>query len=123
MSGPVLSRQEAERRGRRAETLAAWWLTLRGYRVVARNLRTPPSEVDILALRGRALVVVEVKARESWQACEESLDWHTRRRLDRAARWLSETHPLADGREVRIDAVHVVGWRVRHIADAWKHNE
>ena len=34
-------RREAERRGRRAETLAAWLLRLKGYRVLARPGRLP----------------------------------------------------------------------------------
>ena len=36
-----MSRAEAERRGRRAETIAAWWLRLQGWRIVGTRVRTP----------------------------------------------------------------------------------
>ena len=56
-------RQSAERAGRFAETLAALWLTFKGYRVLARRARTPYGEVDIAALKSGVLVIVEVKNR------------------------------------------------------------
>ena len=119
-------RRRAEKAGRRAESLAALWLTLKGYRIVARNLRTPMSEVDILAVRGNHLVLVEVKRRASFVACEDSLDWSTRRRLDNAGTWLEDRSPYAtrpDGRrrDVRIDAVFIAGKRLRHEKDVWRY--
>jgi hypothetical protein len=58
-------RRSAWLRGRRAEWLAAWWLRLKGYRILARDLRTPVGEIDLIARRGRVLALVEVKARPS----------------------------------------------------------
>src|SRR5215207_8561975 len=58
--------------GRRAEDLVARRLAARGGRVVARNarIRTPEvaGELDIVALDGRTLVFVEVKAATSGRA-------------------------------------------------------
>jgi putative endonuclease len=51
-----------QRIGRRAEELAARRLTRRGWRVLERNARTRYGELDIVALDGRTLVFVEVKA-------------------------------------------------------------
>ena len=118
------SRQIAERRGRRAERIAVVWLNLAGWRVVARNLVTPHSEVDIVAVRGNVLAVVEVKARATLAAAEASLTYATRQRLERAAEHIRERSPYAvrpDGRErdVRVDALLVSGWRVRHVKGAW----
>ncbi len=45
------NRQRAWTRGRRAETFAAWWLRLKGYRVLARNFRVAPGEIDLIARR------------------------------------------------------------------------
>ena len=53
----------AEKRGRRAETIACWWLRLHGWRILARRARVPGGEVDIVARRGRTLAFIEVKAR------------------------------------------------------------
>ena len=42
-------RQRAEREGRRAETIALWYLRLKLYRLLARRYRTPagPLAVDV----------------------------------------------------------------------------
>jgi putative endonuclease len=53
-----------QRLGRAAEALVADSLERRGMRIVARNVRTSSvrGEIDLIALDGRALVFVEVKA-------------------------------------------------------------
>ena len=48
-----MKRQRAERGGRRAERLAAWWLRLKGWHILAMRARTPVGEVDLVARRGR----------------------------------------------------------------------
>ena len=58
-----MSRGAREAWGRWAESLAAWSLRLRGYRIVARRFRTPLGEIDLIAQRGRLVAFVEVKAR------------------------------------------------------------
>lgn len=51
--------------GRRAEDEAAAYLRVRGYRVVARNVRCRAGEVDIVAYEGEVLCFVEVRSRSS----------------------------------------------------------
>ena len=58
-------RRNAYRRGRRSEMLAAWWLRLKGYRILARGVRSGVGEIDILAVRGRVLAVGPGKLRDS----------------------------------------------------------
>lgn len=41
----------AHRRGRRAERGAIFWLRVKGYRIVVRNLRLPQGEIDVVARR------------------------------------------------------------------------
>ena len=53
-----MTRREAERQGRRAESLAALWLRLIGWRILARRVRTPAGEVDLIARRGRMVAFV-----------------------------------------------------------------
>ena len=69
-----VNRQEAEKRGRGAETLACWYLRLHGWRILARRARVPGGEVDIVARRGRTLAFVEVKARATEEAAAFALD-------------------------------------------------
>lgn len=49
--------------GRRGEELAARHLERLGMRVVARNVRLPGGEIDLIAQEGDELVFVEVKTR------------------------------------------------------------
>ena len=44
------TRRKAYGRGRRAEALAAWWLRLKGYRILARGFRVAAGEIDLIAL-------------------------------------------------------------------------
>lgn len=52
------------RRGYLAETMAAAFLALRGYRILERNFRYSRLEIDLIAGKGSVLAIVEVKYRE-----------------------------------------------------------
>jgi putative endonuclease len=67
-------RVAAEQRGRGAERIAAWWLRLRGWRILAQRARVPGGEVDLIARRGRIVAFVEVKARGSEEGLALALD-------------------------------------------------
>jgi hypothetical protein len=56
-------RRRREGWGRKAESLAAFALRLKGYRVLAGRLRTPAGEIDLIVRRGATIAFVEVKAR------------------------------------------------------------
>ena len=76
-----MTRQEAEKRGRGAETIAAWYLRMHGWQILARRARVPGGEVDIVAKRGRTLAFVEVKARADADTAALSLDEYRLRRV------------------------------------------
>jgi putative endonuclease len=114
-----MSRQEAERRGRGAETLACWYLRFHGWRILARRARVPGGEVDIIARRGRTLAFIEVKARATDAAAALALDDWRLRRVVVAAERLSPRY-MRDGDGVRIDALFIVPRRwPRHLANVW----
>ena len=81
------SRKRAERRGKRAEVLAALFLRLKFYRILARRVKTPLGEIDIVARRGGTLAFVEVKARARAAGEAEAHAAVNKRRIGRAARW------------------------------------
>ncbi|MBA2466750.1 MAG: YraN family protein [Sphingomonas sp.] len=115
-----MSRHAAEKRGRGAERLAAWWLRLHGWRILARRARVRGGEVDIVARRRRTLAFVEVKARASDEAAAFSLDAYRLRRVVVAAERLSQRF-MREGDELRIDAIFIVPGRLpRHLADIWQ---
>ncbi len=116
-------RQAAEARGRRAETLAAWMLRLKGYRIVATRLRTPLGEIDLLARRGKLLVIVEVKARATAEEAVQSVSARQQQRLAAAAGWLPSWKPGLSGCDIRFDVVAMAPGRwPRHIQNAWISN-
>ena len=114
-----MTRQRAEQGGRRAERLAAWWLRLKGWRILAVRAKTPVGEVDLIARRGRTLAFVEVKARGSDEGAGMALDEWRLRRVARAAEALSPRYARA-GDDIRIDAMFIVPRRLpRHLVNVW----
>lgn len=115
-----MTRKQAERRGRGAETLACWYLRLKGWRILARRVRVPGGEVDIVARRGRTLAFIEVKARSTQEAAAFSLDRHRLRRVAVAAERLTAKY-MRENDDVRIDALFVVPRKLpRHLANVWE---
>jgi putative endonuclease len=115
----------AQRRGSRAETLAAWWLRLKGFRILARGAThgrgTGAGEVDIVARRGRLVVFVEVKARPSLTEALEAVRAGQKRRIARAAEVFVARRPELHGCDIRFDAVLMVPrYLPRHVPDAWR---
>jgi len=114
-----LNRQVAEARGRRAETLAAWWLRLHGWRILARRARIAGGEVDLVAKRGRTVAFVEVKQRRSDDAAAMALDEYRLRRVAVAAERLAPRY-ARPGDDIRIDAIFLVPGRLpRHLVNVW----
>jgi putative endonuclease len=114
-----MNRQLAEARGRRAETIAAWWLRLHGWRILARRARVPGGEVDLIARRGRILAFVEVKQRGTAEAAAWALDEYRLRRVVVAAERLAPRYARQDD-DIRIDALFLVPRRLpRHLANVW----
>lgn len=116
-------KQAAERHGRRAETIAAWFLRLKGYRIIERRFKTPVGEIDLIVSRGRALAFVEVKARPSARDGLEAITAAGRVRIARAAEYWLSRHPEALALTLRFDAVAIVPrrWPV-HLANAFDGN-
>jgi putative endonuclease len=115
-----MSRQAAEKRGRGAESLACWYLRLKGWRILARRARVRGGEVDIVARRGRILAFVEVKARATEESAAMALDDWRLRRVVVAAERLAPRYIRA-GDDIRVDAIYIVPgrWPI-HLADVWQ---
>jgi putative endonuclease len=98
--------------GRAGELRARDHLRAQGYRILDTNWRCTQGELDIVAVRGRALVVVEVKTRRSLDFGHplEAIDSRKRARLWRlSAAWIGAHPDEARGRRLRIDAIAVTG--------------
>jgi putative endonuclease len=95
--------------GRRGEELAASHLAARGARILARNVHLRHSEIDLVALEGDVLCIVEVRLRSTsaFGSAAESVDARKRRRLARAAADLIARGDLPRFRCVRFDVVAI----------------
>ncbi len=114
-------RRRAYGRGRRAETLAACWLRLKGYRILARGFRAPAGEIDLIARRRGVLALVEVKERPSLGDAHAAIQPRQRRRIERAAEVFLQRNPALAGLDVRFDAVLLAPRRLpHHVEDAWR---
>ena len=58
---PTKTKSHNQRIGAWGEQTATDWLTERGYEILARNVRTPYGEIDIIARQGDITIFVEVK--------------------------------------------------------------
>lgn len=113
--------QAARRSGRRGEVLAALLLMLKGYRILGFRLASPQGEIDLLALKGGILAVVEVKRRTSLETALEAVRADQRQRLRRAAAAIAAGRPALKGATIRLDLIALAPGRPPlHIPDAWK---
>jgi putative endonuclease len=94
--------------GASGEQMAADWLVRHGYRLLARNWRSPLGELDIVCEQGKELVFVEVKARHGVRmgAPEEAVTPAKQRRLLRAAQSYLMAHHH-EQRPFRIDVIAI----------------
>ena len=118
---PDPDRVKREGRGRLSEHVAAAYLMLHGYRILARRHRTPFGEIDIIARRGRRMAFVEVKYRRTRAEAEAALKPQQADRVARAAgHWISR-YPAYAEYEHGFDAVFVLPWaRPILVADAYQ---
>ncbi len=114
-------KRRAWRFGHLAETLCAWHLRLRGYRILARGFRAPVGEIDIVARRRGTLAMIEVKARGNFATAADALGPRQQKRIARAAAAFLKARPGCAGLDVRFDVMLVRPWRPPvHLTDAWQ---
>jgi putative endonuclease len=114
-------RRRREQGGRKAENAAALWLQLKGYRILDRRVRTGSGEIDLVALRGKILAFVEVKARARRETAIEAVTPGSRQRIEQAAiAWCSRRRGM-DQRNWRYDLIAISPGKLPyHIRDAWR---
>jgi putative endonuclease len=94
--------------GDRGEAAAAAHLANLGYEILARNLRTPYGELDLIARQAGSTVFVEVKTRRSRThgLPEEAITLRKRNHLLASAQYYLQLHALSDSLW-RVDIVAV----------------
>lgn len=104
---------ESKELGRLGEQRAIWFYRMRGYAIVARNVRSRNGEIDLIVRRRHVLAFVEVKTRQSLAAGEgfEAVDRAKQLQLVRLAEEYLASHPHRG--EVRYDVLSLF-WANTH---------
>jgi putative endonuclease len=112
----------AHQRGHRGESYAALWLRLKGYRILARRLKTQAGEIDLVAAAPFGPVCfVEVKAREAVRTATESVGLSQQTRIARAASLYLASRPGLARRGSRFDIVAITPRSFPvHLRDVWR---
>lgn len=117
---------KAYKAGILAEVLAVLVLFFKGYRVLCWRFKTGQGEADIIALKGKTLVAVEVKARKDIDSALEAVTFSNRVRVEKAALRYLSLNPRYTGHTLRFDImavrlkVGVVPVSFRHLDNAWQ---
>jgi putative endonuclease len=115
----VRDRRAAETRGRDGESRAAWFLRLKGWRILDKRVRTPAGEVDLVARRGKLIAFVEVKTRATAAELDYAIDEFRLSRVAAAAEYLMPRY-ATNGEDIRVDVILIApGTLPRHIENAW----
>ncbi len=109
--------------GNQGEKIAAHFIIKKGYRILETNWRYNKDEIDIIAMDGKELVIVEVKTRstETFGFPEDAVDKNKEKFLIRATeKYIEENNLDVD---VRFDIVSIIHNRnnitIRHFEDAF----
>ncbi len=114
-------------RGAAAEELAAQYLTVRGLKIIARNLRCKAGELDLVCLEDGVLAIVEVRQRasEDFGGALASVTRTKRRKIMRAAQFFLQREKEWRNRSMRFDVLAIEGLpdganRIEWVKDAFR---
>lgn len=107
-----MKRSSTSWKGRKGEERAAAFLREHGYRIVARNVRVPGGEIDLVCVESGTLVFVEVKRREgpAFGSALAAVNARKRRKLRVIASDYAQI--VAPAAKVRFDIVTIDGNRI-----------
>jgi putative endonuclease len=110
--------------GHLAESMAHWFMRLKGYRIVTCNQitgkGTHAGEVDFIVRRGRTLVFVEVKKRSSLERAAYAIKPAQQQRIRNGAAAFLKKNPQFADFDIRFDAILITfPCSIEHIENAF----
>ena len=110
---------ENKTKGKLGEVRAELMLEEKGCEILARNVVSPGSEIDLVARDGNVVVFVEVKMRSgSFSSGREAVTPAKQRRICKGALHYMMKNGLMN-RQARFDVIEIQGERVTHIVNAF----
>lgn len=115
---------DTNQQGAAAETAAQLHLQQAGLELLARNVRYPGGELDLVMRDGQTVVFVEVRYRrdDRFGGGAASIDAAKRQRLQHAAARFLQQHPTLSDAPCRFDVVEASGLPIilRWLRDAFR---
>jgi putative endonuclease len=118
MRSALNPRKRAYLKGKRGEWVSALYLRLKGYEILEKRFKTPMGEIDLLARKGKTIVAIEVKTRDTWAQAAMALTLFQKKRIEKALLFYlaGKTSSL----DLRFDVILISPWRWPcHIQGAW----
>lgn len=109
--------------GKKAENLAAAYLSGKGIRIIARNYRCRKGEIDLIGREGEYLVFIEVKARRTL-ACGypgEAVTSAKQKKICQTALYYCWKEKIDRNCPIRFDVVEILEGRIRHIRNSFSY--
>ncbi|MCA0371721.1 MAG: YraN family protein [Proteobacteria bacterium] len=113
-------RQKSEIFGRFGEIVAIVFMTLKFYRLVSWREKTKAGEIDLIFIKGKALVFVEVKARKTIEIARASINKNQQKRIISGASHFTIRNQWAQKMAWRYDAILIAPFKFPvHIKNAF----
>lgn len=112
-------------KGKFAESYIAFWLRLKGYRILETRFKTSVGEIDLIAFKKNQLIAIEVKARKNEETARHAITETQWRRIARSTQWYLKTNNKYHDVDIRFDAVFLLPLNKLshllpiHIQNAW----
>jgi putative endonuclease len=108
------------KKGVYAEKIAVLLLSLKFYRIIAKRYKTQIGEVDIIAVRGKTVIFIEVKKRASLEQLFNSINIKQQKRVINAAELFLSRNRQYQNYVKRFDAILITPKLLPlHIKNAW----
>ncbi len=109
------------KKGKTAENVAAQFLKLQGYEILARNFYAGIGEIDIVARESGYLVFVEVKYRKDigFGYPAQAVDQKKQQKIKKTAMVYLKKHHISFETAIRFDVVEILGKKIRVIKHAF----
>ena len=110
---------ENKSKGKLGEIRAEQLLEEKGFEILAKNVVSPGSEIDLIVQDGNVIVFVEVKMRSgSFASGREAVTVSKQRRICKGALHYMMKNGLMN-RQARFDVIEIQDGHVTHIVDAF----
>ncbi|MBQ8506414.1 MAG: YraN family protein [Clostridia bacterium] len=106
--------------GNAGEDAACAYLVKKGWKILGRNVRRGPGEIDIIARKRDIVAFVEVKRRSSasFGRPAEAVNFEKQRRIAQAAALYMQENGLGEA-NIRFDVIEILPGELRHIEAAF----